>query len=161
MHHLSNKNNPQGQGYFSSHKDLKKKKIRARSHFLAITQTTSLALYFLNGMCNAKGLKNASQAPAQNPNGESEAKREKGENINLLLRVGGYHQLPMDICKCWWMTGPSRNSALIPAPKCTQEENMQSPLSQESSLPQRVTEHEVDSIWRRWTGQMECWHHSL
>lgn len=100
MHHLSNKNNPQGQGYFSSLKD-KKKKIRARSHFLAIAQTASLAFYFLNGMCNAKGLINAFQAPAQNLNGESEAKREKGENINLLLRVGGYHQLPMYICKCW------------------------------------------------------------
>lgn len=44
-------------------------------------------------MYNAKGLKNAFQASAQNPTGESEAKREKGENTNLLWRVGGCHQL--------------------------------------------------------------------
>lgn len=161
MHHLSNKNNHQGQSIFQVSKIKKKKNSEQEVIFLPSPKLLLLLFYFLNSMCNAKGLKNALQAPAQNPNGESEAKREKGENINLLLRVGGYHQLPMDICKCWWMTGPSRNSALIPAPKCTQEENMQSPLSQESSPPQRVTEHEVDSIWRRWTGQMECWHHSL
>lgn len=27
--------------------------------------------------------------------------REKEKNTNLLPRVGGYHQLPVDICKCW------------------------------------------------------------
>lgn len=77
-------------------------------------------------------------------------KERKGENTNMLLRGSGYHSLPLDICKCWWMAEPSRNSALIPAPRRTHE-NIQSPLSQESSPPYRVTEHEVD-IWRQWTG---------
>lgn len=43
MHHLSNKNNPQGQSIFQVSKILKKK-IRARGHFLAITQLLFLLL---------------------------------------------------------------------------------------------------------------------
>lgn len=68
---LSNKNNPQAQEYFSSLKDEKYQS----SHFLA--QTASLALFLEWHVCNAKGLKNAFQVPAQNPNEESEAKKRK------------------------------------------------------------------------------------
>lgn len=83
MHHFSNKNNPQDQGYFSSLKDLKKKKKKKSEQEVIFLPSPKLLLllYFLNGMCNAKGLKkkNAFQAPAPNPTRESEAKRKRRE----------------------------------------------------------------------------------
>lgn len=158
MHYLSNRNNPQGQWYLSSLKDFLKS--QSKKSLSCHCPRCCSCFYFLSGMCNAKGLKNAFQAPAPNPTGKSEAKRKRKEH-KLVAESRWLSLAPYGYFKCWWMTGTSRNSALILAPKCTQEENMQSPMFKESSPPLRVTEHEVDSIWRWWTGQMECWHHSL
>lgn len=161
MYHL-----PQGQGYFSSLKDiffsfLRIERISQQEVIFLPLPTLFLLLLFLTWHAQCQRAKKCISGLSSKPNWREWGKERKRKNTNLLLRVGDYHQLVMDICKCWWMTGLYRNTALISALKCTQEDNTLSPLSQESSPPQRVTEHEVDSIWRRWTGQMECWHHSL
>lgn len=75
--------------------------------------------------------------------------RKKERTQTYLLRVGGYHQLSNGHSQIQWMTGPSRNTALIPAPKAPEKNPLRAHCPKKAPPPWRVTKHEVDNIWEK------------